>query len=130
MKKILLISMGMVCLVLGGVGLAIPILPTTPFVLLAAGCFASGSERLYQWLLQTKYFGEFIENYHTKTGVKRATKVRALVFLYIMMAISCWLVPIWHVRLLLLVITIAVTIHIFMIKTRKQTYQQAQEGEL
>lgn len=103
---------------MGAVGIIIPVLPTTPFVLVASACFACGSPRLYMWLEGTKYFGEFIRSYKTKAGVRKSTKIKALVFLYCTLGLSFYLAPIWHVRVLLLVIAAAVSIHILLIKTK------------
>lgn len=107
-------------MLLGAVGVLVPVLPTTPFVLLASTCFACGSPRLYTWLEQTKYFGEFIRNYKSKTGVQKSTKIKALLFLYCTLGLSFFLAPSWHLRLLLLVVAVGVSIHIFLIKTKNK----------
>lgn len=117
-KKNLLIALGFVFLALGAIGVAIPIMPTTPFVLLASGCFAYASPKLYNWLSQTKYFGEFIINYKTKSGVRKTVKIKALIFLYATLAVSVLLINSWHVHIVLALVAIAVTIHILMIKTK------------
>lgn len=106
-------------LLLGTIGVVIPVLPTTPFVLLASGCFAGGSPTLYSWLANTKYFGEFITNYKTHAGVRKSVKIKALVFLYFMLGLSFFLVKLWYVRVILLVVAAAVTIHILLIKTKQ-----------
>lgn len=118
LKNYLLIGLGSVLLVLGGIGIAIPVLPTTPFVLLASACFAGSSPRLYNWLSQSRYFGEFIRNYKSGTGVTKNTKIRALVFLYATLGLSFFLVKPLFVKILLPIIAIAVTIHIMVIRTK------------
>lgn len=118
LKKFVLIAAGVFFLLLGGIGIAIPIVPTTPFILLASGCFASSSPALYTWLANTKYFGEFIVNYKTKVGVRKSVKIKALVFLYCTLGLSFFLVSFWHLRLVLLVVAFGVTVHILMIKTK------------
>lgn len=112
--------LGFIFLAIGAIGVAIPVLPTTPFVLLASGCFAYGSERMYTWLSNTKYFGEFIENYKNKTGVTIKTKIFALSFLYITIGFSLYFIDLIWVKLLLLLIVAGVTIHILMLKKRKK----------
>ncbi len=81
MKLILTVS-GLLSLALGAVGIFLPILPTTPFVLLAAGCFSAANPRLYRWLLNTRHLGAFIRNYRNGAGVSRAVKRDALLFLW------------------------------------------------
>ena len=61
--KALYFIAGTVCLILGIIGIILPILPTTPFLLLAAGCYARSSERFYNWLLNNRILGSYIRNY-------------------------------------------------------------------
>ena len=117
--KVLLIGVGFLLLGLGAVGVFIPVLPTTPFVLLAAACFGSASPKMYKWLAETRFFGQFIENYKNKTGVPMRTKVSALVFLWALMVLSMVLSRKLWVSVLLTAIASAVTAHILMIKTRR-----------
>lgn len=119
LKRYVLVILGVLFLLLGAIGFVLPIFPTTPFVLLASTCFAYGSPHLYAWLENTKYFGEFIRNYRTKAGVSKSTKIRALIFLYCTLGLSFYLTSIFHLRLVLLVVAIAVSIHIFLIKTKR-----------
>lgn len=118
LKKILLLTIGFIALILGFIGMFLPILPTTPFALLAAACFARSSEKLHHWLVNTRHFGDFIRHYNEGTGVPKATKIRAIVFLWIALIISMFLIQLLWVRLLLVVVGIAVTTHISLIRTR------------
>jgi uncharacterized membrane protein YbaN (DUF454 family) len=61
--KALWIFLGIICLILGFIGVFLPLLPTTPFALLAAFCFSKGSDELHQWLLNTKMFGPLIRDW-------------------------------------------------------------------
>lgn len=61
--KALWIALGIICLLLGFIGIFLPLLPTTPFALLAAFCFSKGSDELHQWLLDTKMFGPLIKDW-------------------------------------------------------------------
>ena len=119
LKKYILLGFGFLFLLLGAIGIAVPVLPTTPFVILASGCFAYGSPALLKWLEGTKYFGEFISNYRTKTGVQKSVKIKALIFLYATLGISFFLMPLWYVRLILFLVAAAVTVHILLIKTKE-----------
>ncbi|MEG1930212.1 MAG: YbaN family protein [Anaerovorax sp.] len=117
-KAIILLICGFLSLAVGSIGLVLPILPTTPFVLVAAACFASSSPRLHQRLLRTKYFGEFIDNYQNKTGVTTAVKVRGIVFLWVTLSLSALIFSVLHVRLILLAVGICVSLHIILLKGR------------
>lgn len=119
MKAVLLSVLGFICLAIGGIGLAVPILPTTPFVLLAAGCFGVSSPRIYNWLENSKHFGEYIVHYKTKTGVTRRVKIHSLIFLWVMLGISIAIVDSLWLRILLALIGAAVTTHILLLKSKK-----------
>lgn len=69
---------GLACVALGAVGVAVPGLPTTPFVVLAAACFARSSPRLYRWLLEHRLFGPLIRDFRAGKGVSLRVKVWAL----------------------------------------------------
>ena len=76
--KIFLLAVGWISLGLGAIGLFIPVLPTTPFVLLSAACFLRSSERLHGWLVDHPVFGVHIEEYLAGRGLTRKTKVIAI----------------------------------------------------
>ena len=67
--KIILISVGSLSVLLGILGIFLPLLPTTPFLLLAALCYSRSSERFYQWLVTNRWFGEYIRNYREGRGI-------------------------------------------------------------
>jgi len=104
----------------GGIGIVIPVWPTTPFVLIAAACFVKGSPALYEKLNANPYFGEFLKNYKDKRGVKKSIKIKSLIFLWISLGISLIITQNMHVAIVLLIVGITVTIHIACIKTRKK----------
>ena len=120
-KKTLLIVAGVVSLTLGGIGVFLPLLPTTPFVLLAAGCFAGSSPAMHRWLCRSRFFGEYIENYRTNAGVSKSIKVRAIVFLWAGLALSAAAVHKPIVRIILAVVGICVSTHLLMMKTKEET---------
>ena len=119
-KKTLLIVAGVVSLALGGIGVFLPLLPTTPFVLLAAGCFAGSSPAMHRWLCRSRFFGEYIENYRTNAGVSKSVKVRAIVFLWAGLALSAAAVHKPLVWMILAVIGICVSTHLLMMKTKDE----------
>lgn len=118
MRGTLLIGLGMLCLVVGAVGALVPVLPTTPFVLLAAGCFGTSSPRLYGWLANTRYFGAFLENYKTGGGVPRRVKARSLVFLWGMLALSVLVTRSLPLVVFLTLVGAGVSAHILLMRTK------------
>ncbi len=118
MRGILLLTAGFISLATGVVGIILPILPTTPFVLLAAICFSGSSPRLYRWLCGSRYFGEFIQNYKDKSGISRTVKVRSIVFLWVTLILSAYFSKSLTLAIILLIIGTAVTVHIISLKGR------------
>lgn len=117
-KRRLYIFAGVVSFLLGMLGIPLPLLPTTPFLLLSAWLFARSSERFYNWLINHRYFGRYIRDYREKGGVGVSVKVGAVALLWVTIGISaCLAVESWWVRVLLLLIAIGVSIHILSLKT-------------
>ncbi|MDO9544945.1 MAG: YbaN family protein [Synergistaceae bacterium] len=119
-KKTFLIVAGVVSIALGGIGVFLPLLPTTPFVLLAAGCFAGSSPAMHRWLCRSRFFGEYIENYRTNAGVSKSIKIRAIVFLWAGLALSAAAVHKPLVRVILAVVGICVSTHLLMMKAKDE----------
>lgn len=88
MKKIVYMVVGCIGVGLGAVGVVLPILPTVPFLLLAAFCFARSSEKLNRWFTGTKLYQKNLESYVKGQGMTRRTKVRIMVTVTILMAIG------------------------------------------
>ena len=122
MKRALLIAVGSISLALGVVGIFLPLLPTTPLLLLAAYCYSCSSERLHTWLLTNRWFGEYIRNYQEGKGVPMKVKAGTLALLWITITTSAvFFVDIMLVKGILLIIAIAVSAHVLMMKTLKRT---------
>ena len=119
--RYLLISAGTIFLGFGIIGIFLPILPTTPFLLLAAACYARSSKRFYDWLMNNKWFGTYIKNYREGRGVPLKFKVFTISLLWITILISVFFVinNFW-IKIILILIAIGVTIHILTIKTYKK----------
>jgi len=117
LKKYLLIVLGSLSLALGAVGIAIPVLPTTPFLLIALFCYLRSSQRLYDWLIHHRLFGTYLYNYVTFRAVPLQTKIAALVLLWAGLITSIILVDLLSVRLILLVVGVVVSLHILLLKT-------------
>ena len=77
-------------LVLGIIGIALPGLPTTPFILLAAACYAKASPRLHQWLLKHRWFGPMLRDWESDRSLTRRTKTIAVASMLIMVSFSIW----------------------------------------
>lgn len=120
MRKALLITAGALSLMLGGIGIFVPLLPTMPFVLLAAVCFAGSSPAMHRWLCRSRFFGEYIENYQTNAGVSRSVKVRAIVFLWAGLGLSAAFVRKPPVLIILAAVGICVSTHLLMMKTKTE----------
>ncbi len=117
----LLIIAGTLLVGLGIIGILMPVLPTTPFLLLAAACYARSSQRFYYWLLNNKWFGNYIKNYIQRKGVPLKVKILAITWLWITIGFSVvFAVEVFLVRLILIVIAIGVSIHILCLRTLKQ----------
>ena len=128
--KGLLIAGGTVCVGLGVLGLLLPLLPTTPFLLLAAVCFARSSPRLLHWLNHNRWFGPYIRDYRAGLGIPLREKILtiAAIWLTISVTIVCFIELVW-VRALLLAIALAVTVHLLRIETRRPTNADGQNGD-
>jgi uncharacterized membrane protein YbaN (DUF454 family) len=119
--KTLLVVAGTICVALGAIGIVLPVLPTTPFLLLAAACYCRSSERLYHWLLSNRFFGEYIRNYREGKGIPLKTKIIAVAVLWMAIVYSAFfVVNILAVQLVLLVVAIAVSTHIIRLPTFKK----------
>jgi uncharacterized protein len=118
-KKTLFLSLGVLFLSVGVVGVALPILPTTPFILAAAFCFGKSSKKAEKWISNNRYFGSYIENYKTKQGVPIQVKRNSLIFLWFMLIISSLIINKSIMFIVLLIIGICVSAHILLLKTKK-----------
>ncbi len=104
-------------LCLGVVGIAIPLLPTTPFLLLAAACYLRGSARMHSWMMTNKVFGEYLRNYAEGRGVSWRVKTSTVAFLWAVIGLSAaFATESAVVRIGLVVIAIAVSVHVLRIR--------------
>ena len=105
---------------LGIIGVFIPILPTTPFLLLAAACYMRSSERFYQWLIHNRIFGAYVRNYIEGRGMPIRVKIFTILLLWLAIGLSItFAVQNIVIRIVLICIAIGVTAHISLIKKRK-----------
>ncbi|MBP4041207.1 YbaN family protein [Aeromonas sp. SrichE-2G] len=106
MKRWCLMALGWLAFATGILGIVLPLLPTTPFMLLAAALFARSSPRFHSWLLAHPWFGPPIEDWQLYRGIRRHARRRAIIFILISFSVSLLVVPLPWVRLLLVVIMV------------------------
>ncbi len=120
MIKSLYIGIGTFSLGIGIIGIVVPLLPTTPFLLLSAACYAKGSERMYHWFINIKWIGNAIKNYHEGKGISIKGKIISITFLWTTITVSMMIMwPNIPVQLVLIIIATGVTYHIISLKTMK-----------
>jgi uncharacterized membrane protein YbaN (DUF454 family) len=118
--KTVYIILGSVSLGLGIAGAFLPVLPTTPFLLLTAALYLKGSPRLYEWLINHKYLGPYIRNYRDNRAIPLRAKIVSVVLLWATILLSAFLtIHVWWLRIVLICLAIAVTWHILSFKTLK-----------
>jgi uncharacterized protein len=111
---------GILLVAIGVIGIFLPILPTTIFLILASACFIKSSPKANEWLRNHKILGMYIKNYQDKSGLTVKSKIFNITFLWIMISASAiFFTELWYIKVLLLAIAIGVTIHLLMIKTKK-----------
>jgi hypothetical protein len=111
---------GTLSLSLGIVGIVIPLLPTTPFLLLATACYLRGSVTMYNWMLTNRYFGTYLREYREGKGIRQEIKVVTIVLLWVVLGLSAiFVTDNVIVRIALLVVGVGVSIHILTIKQKK-----------
>ena len=121
LSRRLWVAAGTFFLVIGAVGIILPLLPTTPFLLVAAACYSRGSERLYKWLLGNRWFGKFIKDYLEKRAIPVKAKVLAISVIWLTIGVSVFLaVHVLPVKIVLVVIAAGVTLYLLTRKTLKE----------
>lgn len=119
--KFLLNVIGSIAVILAILGVFLPLLPTTPFLLLASACYVRGSERMHRWLLRNRFFGEYLRNIEQKRGMPLRGKIITLIVLWASMSYSIYIVKALFVKAVLVAIGAGVTIMILRMKTLERT---------
>jgi uncharacterized membrane protein YbaN (DUF454 family) len=113
-----LIAIGWVSVFLGVLGIFLPLLPTTPFLLLAAACFVRSSPRFYNWLVEHPKLGKYVLHYLNGEGLPKKAKLYTIAMIFLTMGFSAWLVvPIIWGKLVLFLIGVSVSIYIWRLPT-------------
>ena len=110
--KLALNIAGVLAVLLGVIGIFLPLLPTTPFLLLAAACFARSSPRMHHYLMTHRVFGPYLRNYHEGRGIPARAKVLALLMMWSSLAYVAWRYDHLWLRLALLAVGAGVTIYL------------------
>lgn len=120
-KRTLFIIAGSLCVFLGIIGILTPILPTTPFLLLAAYLYSRSSDRFLNWLLTNRLFGRYIDNYRSGRGIPLLQKILTILALWLTIGLSVlYVVDNGWVRAFLAVIGIGVSTHLIRVKTYRE----------
>jgi len=112
---------GSVFLALGAIGIVVPVLPTTPFLLLSLACYCKSSKRMTHWMLNNRYFGNYILNYKEGKGIPLKTKLFAITILWVTLVYSAiFITPILIAQMILFAVATAVTLHLVRLPTYHQ----------
>ena len=122
--KYFYLTSGFLQVAIGVIGIFLPLLPTTIFLILASICFLKSSPKANDWLRNHKILGGYIDNYQNKTGLTRNSKIINIVTLWTSISLSAFLLTNeLYIRIILLAIAIGVTTHLLMIKTKQPNNQ-------
>ncbi len=117
--RIILFVLGTITLILGIVGIFVPLLPTTPFLLLTAFFYFRGSPRSYQWLMEQPVLGKYIHDYRENKIIPLRVKIISLLLMWgSMLYCIVAILENWPIRILLILVAVGVTIHILSFKSR------------
>lgn len=124
--KWLFLSLAWLCVALGFLGVFLPVLPTTPFLLLALFLFARSSPRWRIALMRHPLLGPYIRGYASKEGLSVRAKAVTLVILWVTITVSVvWVADVWWSRLILIGVAVGITLHILLKKTRRRETNSA-----
>lgn len=115
--KIVLNIIGTLAIILAILGIFLPLLPTTPFLLLASACYMRGSQRMHNALLRNRVFGKYLRDFEEHRAIPLRAKILALVFMWISILFSIYAVKWIVLKLMLLLIAIGVSIYLLRMKT-------------
>jgi Uncharacterized protein conserved in bacteria len=117
--RIVCIIVGTISLILGVVGIFVPLLPTTPFLLLTAYLYLKGSPKWYDRLISQPKLGPYILNYQKNKVIPKRVKITSLTFLWASILFCIFfVVPSLWLKILLLLIAVGVSIHILRLRTK------------
>lgn len=120
--KIVYIILGTLSLALGIIGIVVPGLPTTPFILLTAWLYIKGSDKMHKWLISNKMFGKYILNFELNKGMTMQSKIVSTLMMWTMITISCtYFIESTTIRLVVIAMgVIGTSVMVFFLKTTKK----------
>lgn len=119
--KFLLAFLGSLSLALGIIGIFLPVLPTTPFLLLSAALYVRSSQRLYCWLMNHRQLGSYIKNFRENKAIPLRVKIISVSLVWLTLLYCAFFVAdSWWMSLLFIVIAICVSVHILHYKTLRK----------
>ena len=119
-KRALLVAAGSLCIVLAVLGVFLPLLPTTPFLLLASACYVRSSERLHGWLMGNRLLGGYIRNFKERRGLPLRAKVTTVVLLWLPLLYSVYRLDLLWLEALLVLMGLIWSVLIFRMKTLRE----------
>ncbi|MFC3702553.1 YbaN family protein [Reinekea marina] len=128
--KWVIFTLGWLCMFLGIAGIVLPILPTTPFILLAATCFAKSSPRFHAWLLANKVFGQLIQNWNQERYIEPAVKRRSLIIIALTFGLSIYIVDPIGLKVMLSIFWIVCTFCVSRLSTIPLSIRQKKAAKL
>ncbi len=120
----LLLFAGFLALGAGILGIFLPLLPTTPLILLSAACFLRCSEKLYQWITKNKTFGAYIHNYLSSGVVPARSKPISIALVWICILLSVYFTEKTWIRIFLLIVACGVSLHLILLRTNKTSPEE------
>ena len=115
LKRLFLVTAGFLSFGIGFIGVVLPVLPTTPFLLLSAYCFARGSRRFEVWLKKTKIYQAYVADYAETKSIPLKRKWQIIANIYLLMGFSIFIVPLMAVKILLSLLLVGITLYIFFV---------------
>lgn len=129
MKRHFLISVGILSFLLGSAGVLLPVLPTTPFLLLSGYCFAHSSNKINDWLKKTKIYQIYVSDYAETKSIPKHKKRKILMNIYILMGISIFLAPLQPVKVMLVLLTLALTVVLLFVIPNRKDHLKTKEDQ-
>ena len=121
-KNKLYIIFGTIFVILGVIGIFVPLMPSTIFLLIGASCYARGSQRFYTWLMNNRWLGGMIRDYREGRGIPLRQKLLTMIILWMTIGSSAYFfIENGWVKVLLICIAMGVSLHLIILKTRKLT---------
>ena len=127
-KRITLILCGWLAILLGVIGVFLPIMPTTPFILVAAWCFARSSRHFHQWLLNNRFFGPIVRDWEAGLGIPVAVRNYAVTMVWVSMFGSMWLIGKWWGVLILTTTGLGVSIYLWRLPIKQPPNKQKSQA--